>query len=128
MATISQVVLVGHCGADQFMLDRMVRHALGDDVTIASANDDRVLKTYVSSASLLLVNRELDGYFAAASGVELIRQLVHQTDPPAAMLISNYADAQQKAVDAGAQRGFGKSQLREADAIDQLKQAIGGSA
>ena len=41
------------------------------------------------------------------------------------MLVSNYADAQSAAVDAGAVRGFGKSQLGEPDTVKNLKIYLG---
>ena len=125
MPDVRQVVLVGHCGADQFMLDNLVRSALGHEVVVSSANNDRQLKACMGSRSLLLVNRQLDGQFAATGGIELIGEVVQHPDPPVTMLISNYADAQQRAVEAGAQEGFGKSDLRLTSTVERLRNAIG---
>ena len=128
MNKVRRVVLVGHCGADQFMLSRAVRRAVGDEVLIESVNDSDELTACASPDALLLVNRTLDGRFGVDDGVQLIIQLSSQRDPPAAILVSNYAGAQQQAVAAGAQRGFGKSQLGDPATVELIRQAVQGSS
>ena len=128
MTALKQVVLVGHCGADGMMLEESVRQALGAGVTLARANSSDQLQRYVSSGSLMLVNRLLDGRFDAGDGIELIQNLSGQADPPTTMLISNYHDAQEEAVAAGAQRGFGKSDIHAPATLALLRQAVRGQA
>lgn len=127
MAKINKVVLVGHCNADQFSLTNAVRNALGNAVTVTSANDDDEVAVCTSAGSLMLVNRQLDGQFGVDGGIELIRQLCSQSDPPAVMLISNYADAQEQAIAAGAQRGFGKSDLADPATATLFRTVVAGS-
>ena len=126
MATLNQVVLVGHCGADGLMLEEAVRRALGVDVKIDHANTTDQVQRYASSNSLMLVNRLPDGRFDASDGIELIRDLAGLPDPPVAMLISNYLDAQEQAIGAGAVRGFGKSDLDDPATVALLRQAVSG--
>ena len=128
MAALKQVVLVGHCGADGMMLEESVKRALGTGVVINRANSSDQLQRYASSDSLMLVNRLLDGRFDADDGIELIQNLSEQADPPTTMLISNYLDAQEEAVAAGAGRGFGKSDLDEPATLALLRQASRGQA
>jgi len=128
MTALKQVVLVGHCGVDGMMLEESVRRALGAGVTLARANTSDQLQRYVSSDSLMLVNRLLDGRFDAGDGIELIQNLSGQADPPTAMLVSNYLDAQEQAMAAGAQRGFGKSDLDDPATLALLRQAVRGQA
>lgn len=128
MAALKQVILVGHCGADRFMLEEAVGRALGPDVVIDSANTSDQLQRHAMSDSLMLVNRLLDGRFDAGDGIELIGHLSQQADPPTAMLISNYLDAQEQAVAAGAVRGFGKSDLDDPATVALLRQAVSGNA
>jgi len=109
-AAIGKVVLVGHCGFDQASIGRAVAGAL-PGVAVESVYDNSGLDQHASPDALLLVNRVLDGRFGTGSGVDLIEQLSGREAPPVMMLISNYPDAQAQAVEAGALRGFGKSEL-----------------
>lgn len=126
MATLNQVVLVGHCGADALMLEETVKHALGAGVKVARANTSKELGRYASPQALMLVNRVPDGRFDAGGGIEIIRALTSQPDPPTVMLISNYPDAQEQAIQAGAQRGFGKADMDDPATVAVLRQAASG--
>lgn len=121
---INTVVLVGHCGFDQSSLGRAIAAAL-PGVAVKSANDSAGLSTYTRPDALLLVNRVLDGRFDADTGVDLIQQLADQQPAPKLMLISNYPDAQARAVEAGALPGFGKSELGSPDTVKKLKALAG---
>ena len=122
VSSLRTVVLVGHCGPDMFMLKTAVGRAL-PGASIVFANDDDALSEYRTADSLLLVNRELDGGFDSSSGIELIQQLIQQDNPPVVMLISNYEDAQQEAIAAGATLGFGKTQLYNQSTTQLLREA-----
>jgi len=117
---ITKVVLVGHCGFDQASISRAVAKAI-PGVAIELAYNTAGLEPHTGPDALLLINRVLDGRFATASGVDLIAELSSQTPPPLMMLISNYPDAQAKAVQAGALRGFGKSELGRPDMVKKLQ-------
>ncbi len=68
-----KVVLVGHCGFDASSLARIVREAIPGAV-VERADSDAELDAH-GDAALLLVNRVLDGGFAASDGVELIARV-----------------------------------------------------
>ncbi len=123
MARLRQIVLVGHCGPDTWTLTRAVKRAV-PDVAVAAVNDQASLDNLAHAGSLLLVNRVLDGAFDAEGGIELIRQFAQRADAPVMMLISNFEDAQAKAVQAGAQPGFGKHTMRSAAVADQLRSVV----
>ena len=110
------------------MLESTASKALGRAVSVSTANSTEQLQQVVTSDSLLLVNRQLDGSFDSTSGIELIGDLASRSDPPKMMLISNYPDAQEQAVSVGAQQGFGKSQLDDPLTIAILRQAVHGSS
>jgi len=118
-----QVVLVGHCGPDSWMLRRAVKRAL-PEVKVISANDEASLKQAATRGALLLVNRVLDGAFVSDNGVDLIRRITQQTDAPALMLVSNLAEAQSEAEHAGAHPGFGKNDMRAPETADRMRAAI----
>ena len=118
-----QILLVGHCGFDSGSLKSLAESAVPGS-SVARINDDATLHQRLADADLLLVNRVLDGRFASGSGVELIRALATQPDAPPMMLISNYEDAQQQAVDAGALPGFGKSAMGRPETARAIADAV----
>jgi hypothetical protein len=106
--------LAGHCVPDSFSLSRTVKGSVPGAET-KRVNSDKDLKGLLAEASLLLVNRALDGRFHAADGIELMRALRAQADDgvlPRMMLVSNYPEAQAAAEEVGAAPGFGKRELR----------------
>ena len=123
MSRINKVVLVGHCGADSWSLQNMVQSTLGKEVAITSADDAAAMEAVATSEHLWLVNRSLGWGYDYAAGVELIRAFAGRADGPVLMLISNYADAQKQAVEAGAVRGFGKDHLHMPSAAAALREA-----
>jgi len=105
---VKKVVLVGHCGPDSSYLRIAVSKA-GRDVTVLSADDSDQLKRLLDGGvDLLLFNRKLDFGFDEQEGIALIRQLRLKYPAVKTMLVSNYPEAQEAAVRAGALLGFGK--------------------
>lgn len=122
---VPRVVLVGHCALDSHSLRSAVRRALGDP-EIVGASSDAELRERLAGASLLLVNRALDGDFPDKTGVELIARLAPSGVP--AMLVSNFADAQAAATAAGGRPGFGKKDMNSEHAASLMRAAIGPAA
>jgi two-component system, chemotaxis family, chemotaxis protein CheY len=120
----SKVVLVGHCGPDSSFLRLAVNRALPGS-TVVAADDAKTLdKQIEQGAELLLLNRVLDYGFDTDEGVELVRQLRAQHPKLKMILVSNYDDAQQAAVRAGALPGFGKRDIGTPRVTDILKGAL----
>jgi len=113
-------VLVGHCGADSYSLTHAIRSAV-PGAAIVHAGDEKSCAQAMEGDAVLLVNRVLDGRFTTDSGVELIANLAKAKPKFKIVLISNYADAQQAAVAAGARPGFGKSQVGSASTAELLR-------
>lgn len=126
---MTRIGLVGHCGPDTSRLILAVNRA-APGARVERIDSDDELRGFVDAGpGLLLVNRVLDGMFADESGINLIRRL-SQTHPAVrTMLISNFEDAQQEAVGAGARPGFGKRDAGSPRAVDLIKAALapGGS-
>jgi hypothetical protein len=120
MTSSRQIALVGHCGPDIFLLRSAVRRAV-PSAEITVANDSSSLEQAADAGSILLINRVLDGSFASDNGIELIRQLSSRPAPPLMLLISNFPEAQQGAVAAGAAPGFGKAQLYDHSTVQKLQ-------
>ena len=119
------VVLVGHCFPDQFIIKSAIKRAVPGS-SLETVNDEKGLEPYLNGSVVLLVNRELDGRFDTDSGIELIERVMQGDDPPVTILISNYEVAQTHAEAAGANPGFGKSDLYEAKTVEILQAATGG--
>ena len=123
---INHVALVGHCGFDSGSLTRFAKE-VAPQAEVTRVNDQQALDTLANADTLLLVNRVLDGAFGVGgSGLDLIRTLSDGESAPPMMLVSNYEDAQQEAIDAGALRGFGKSHIADSDTVSRVADTIAG--
>ena len=118
--TLTHVVLVGHCGFDSGSLKRLAREAL-PDAEVVAVNQQAPLDKLAHGRSLLLINRQLDGRFAAGDSLAMIRRYAAGDNSPRMMLISNFADAQADAVAAGALPGFGKNDLGDPGVTQRLR-------
>lgn len=119
-----KIVLVGHCGPDSYMLRSAVKYAV-EGSELSFANDDLALtKALEDGVDLLLINRVMDGRFTSEIGTDLIKRLRQERPATRTMLISNYSDAQDAAVEAGAARGFGKGEAGSKKMRDALGAAL----
>jgi two-component system chemotaxis response regulator CheY len=109
--TSPRVLSVGQCGYDHGRIARFLRDTFGAQVEAADTADEALAALRAGPHHLVLVNRVLDG--DGASGLELIRAI--KAEPAIAgtptMLVSNYPEAQSRAVGLGAVSGFGKADL-----------------
>ena len=122
--TVKRIVLVGHCGPDGSYLRMAVNSALGS-ARIVEADDEQLLKRVLDEGvDLILFNRLLDWGFDTNEGVELIRRLKQSHPNVKTMLVSNYADAQRAASEAGALPGFGKREIGSKRVTELLRSAI----
>jgi CheY-like chemotaxis protein len=117
------VILVGHCGPDTSFLKLAVLDAL-PGARIRNMDDEAELFSAIRAGrALLLINRVLEDGFSTTEGVELIRRVRQQSPDTPCMLISNFAEAQQAAVNAGALPGFGKQEIGKPHVLDRLRAA-----
>jgi DNA-binding NarL/FixJ family response regulator len=120
-----KVLLVGHCGLDSRYLQLAVRQASGGAVVEAAEDQEALLaKLAAGHIDLVLMNRELGYGFAPDGGVEMIRLLRGRFANLRMMLVSNYAEAQQAAIAAGALPGFGKREIGTARVRQMLRAAL----
>ena len=119
------IALVGHCGPDSSFLKMAVRAAAPGSTVVMADDDAELEKVAADAPDLLLFNRVMEVGFATESGVELIRALKAERPGLRVMLVSNYPDAQQAAVEAGALPGFGKNDIGREKAKAALRAALG---
>lgn len=106
-----RILSVGQCGFDHARLSQFLRSEFQADVKRADSAPEALQALRAGRFDLVLVNRVFDR--DAARGLDLIQEIV--ADPALrsvpVMLVSNYPEAQQAAVEAGAHEGFGKAEL-----------------
>lgn len=102
---------VGNCALDHGSITQLIEGHFDADIVWAHSPDEALRLVAERRFDLVIVNRKMDR--DGSDGVELIQQIKsspHTASQPV-MLLSNYEEYQQAAVAAGAEPGFGKSQL-----------------
>jgi two-component system chemotaxis response regulator CheY len=120
-----RILSVGQCGADHGALARTLRQHFQAEVVVAHSASEALNQLRQEPFALVLVNRVFDA--DGSSGLEFIRQLKAEEDlrQHHVMLVSNYEDAQQQAVAAGAEPGFGKAALGHSAMLSRVKRYLG---
>ena len=110
-AAHKRVLDVGNCVPDHAAIRRLLEGTFAAEVVQAHDLPGTLAELRGGSFDLVLVNRKLDQDYT--DGMEIIRRV--KADPQLAavpvMLITNYPEHQQAAVEAGALLGFGKLEL-----------------
>lgn len=97
------------------------------DCTVEQAHgpEDTLAKLRSGNYALVLINRKLDRDYS--DGTEILKQI--KTEPALAnvpvMIITNYADHQDAAVELGAVRGFGKLEYNDPATLGKLEPFLG---
>jgi len=106
-----RVLDVGNCVPDHAAIRRLLETTFKAEVVQVDDAASALASLRGQPFDLALVNRKLDMDYS--DGLEIIKQI--KADPKVAavpcMLITNYPDQQQIAVQAGAEPGFGKKEL-----------------
>jgi DNA-binding NarL/FixJ family response regulator len=119
-----RVVLVGHCGPDSSYLRLSVATALPGAKVISIDDATELERTIETGADLLLINRLLDYGFEETEGVALIRNLRVRRPEVKTMLVSNYVEAQNAAISAGAVGAFGKRDVGSPSVTQLLRDVL----
>lgn len=120
-----KVLSVGQCGMDHGSISRFLKGTFGAEVEGVDGLAEAVDRVARQQYHLILVNRLLDS--DGTDGLRVIAAIRQQSqgNPPPMMLVSNYADAQARAEEAGALPGFGKSSLQSPATIERLRPHLG---
>jgi len=119
------VLDVGNCGFDHALIKAMIESHFDAVVLQAHGADDALSLLRSRQVQLVLVNRRMDR--DQSDGIEIIKRIEATPDLAGthAMLITNYPEYQEKAVEAGAQRGFGKADLNAPATREVLEKFLG---
>jgi len=114
------VLNVGQCAFDQAGISRFLRQHFDVVVEPADYLDDAMESLRGGQFDLVLVDRQLDS--DGSDGMALVESIKadSETSGVPVMLVSNYADAHDRAVKAGAEIGFGKTEYGDAAVIERL--------
>ncbi|WP_166822677.1 response regulator transcription factor [Thalassoroseus pseudoceratinae] len=115
-----QVLNVGQCGFDHASITEFLRSHFDVAVTPAADEPEALSALEQRSFDLILVNRKFD--CNGADGVEFIQKL--DGNAPPVMLVSNFPEAQDAAVAAGARPGFGKSDYGNTEAVQRISDVL----
>ncbi len=110
---------------DHGAISGMLRKQFAADVVQCHGPDDSLAALRQGQFDLVLVNRKLDQDYS--DGLEIIQAI--KADPQLAgvpvMLITNYPQYQEQAVEAGALLGFGKKELYLEATQERLSKVLG---
>jgi DNA-binding response OmpR family regulator len=115
---------VGNCQPDHSALARFLTGHFDCQVVQAHGLDDALAELKSRRYDLVLVNRKLDRDYS--DGIDIIREI--KADAAIAgvpcMLITNFPDHQDAAVEIGAVRGFGKLEFSQPETLEKLKTVL----
>ena len=118
------VIDVGQCDPDHSSISGLLKQHF--DVTVHRANShaEAIAMTAELKPALVLINRLYDA--DGSEGMETLRTLKADdaTASVPVMIVSNYSDAQDAAVAAGAVQGFGKASLTSQSTVDLLQEYL----
>lgn len=120
-----RVLAIGNCSYDHGNLAAAIGSHFDAEITAAGGPEEALRVLAGGGFDLVLVNRHIG--VDEQAGVNLVRQM--KADPALAalpvMLLSNFPEAQEEAINAGAAPGFGKAALRSPETIERLAVFLG---
>ncbi len=119
------VVDVGNCGPDFNSIRQMVKSHFDASVVQTHGAQDTLELLHEKEVDLITVNRKLDRDYS--DGLDLIKEIKadRQFDSIPIMLVTNYDEHQQSAMEIGCVRGFGKLSINDAETIERLQPYLG---
>jgi CheY-like chemotaxis protein len=122
---MKRVLDVGNCAPDHASITAFLKSRFDCEVVQADDAEDALSALKANDFDLVLVNRKLDVDYS--DGIDVIRQIKADAKLAAVpvMLITNYAEHQNAAIEIGAQRGFGKLELAKPETVARLQPILG---
>lgn len=121
MPNSSRTILsVGQCRPDQAAITHFLTSHFDTQVVTADLPEDALKTLRDQAVDLVLINRKLDADYS--DGLEILRQIRSDTHLAAipVMLVSNFPEWQQVAVEQGAVYGFGKAELNRPETRERI--------
>jgi DNA-binding response OmpR family regulator len=119
----NRVLDIGNCDPDHAAITELVTSNFDAVVDQADRGADAVALLKHNKYALAVVNRLLD--CDGSSGMDVVRNLKNNHPNLPVILITNFEEHQQTAIEIGAEVGFGKNGLRDAGTVDLLAKYLG---
>ncbi len=118
------VLSIGQCRPDQAAISHYLTSHFGARILTADLPGDAYQLLSQQFIDLILINRKLDADYS--DGMEILQHLCTQesTAKIPVMLVSNFAEWQEKAVALGAIYGFGKAELNRPETKQRLSDVL----
>ncbi|MFN7626532.1 MAG: response regulator [Pirellula sp.] len=122
------VLDVGNCNPDHAAISAMLKRQFQVEILRADQQSDMLKCLENQTVDLILINRKLDIDYS--DGIEILRYLKSNSNYASipVMLITNYPEHQQQAMELGAELGFGKLELNKPETHQKLAKFLGTSA
>jgi len=120
---MKNVLIVGHCDLDNPQITSLLEKNFSTNVTRVKLLKNVIEHLEKQDCDLVIINRI--GAFDQESGLELIEKIkVDGRFKSPLMMITNYKDQMDNAVEKGAVPGYGKGKLHDKDTIELLSKYL----
>ncbi len=120
---MKNVLIVGHCDLDHPQITSLIEKNFSGKVTRVKLSKKTIEYLEKQNYDLVIINRI--GAFDQESGLELIKSIKQDGRfKMPLMMITNYKDQMDKAVEIGAVPGYGKDKLHDKDTIELLSKYL----
>jgi len=120
-----RVLNVGQCNPDHSSLAAFLNSHFDVEVDRSHQMDDTLDKLRTHSYDMVMINRKLDADYTDGMAILETMKADEALKSIPVVLISNYADAQEAAVAAGAAPGFGKAELHDPATLEKVSKILG---
>lgn len=119
-----RVLDVGQCDFDHSNISSLLREHFGATVDRAHLANDALELLQENQYDLVLINRLLDRDHTEGTVLLETIKSNEQLKETTVMLVTNFEDHQQRAVESGAALGFGKAELDKPETIQRLSEFL----
>ncbi|QDS97145.1 response regulator [Adhaeretor mobilis] len=120
-----QILDVGNCVPDHSAITQFLTSKFDCEISQTHGPEDTLSMLKAREFDLVLINRKLDRDYT--DGAEILKQIKADAtiaDVPV-MIITNFNEHQEAAVELGAMRGFGKLEFEKSETLEKLKPILG---
>ena len=123
-----KVLDVGQCNADNYRISELLKKHFDVQVDRSYSLVQALESVSKTDYDLVLINRILDADNSAGMDVLISLKLNSSSADVPVMIVSNFEEAQDLAVQKGAVAGFGKADLDSEETLDKLKPFLSGAS
>lgn len=121
---MKNVLIVGHCDLDNPQVTSLIEKNFSAKVTRVKLLQKTIGYLGKQAYDLVIINRI--GAFDQESGLELIKEIKKDGRFKAPlMMVTNYKDQMDKAIESGAVAGYGKDKLYDKETVELLSKYLG---